>query len=426
MRVSLAIALGLALWSEQTVALPVCTTDSRQELDGSLTLIRSAPCADFRRVTFSAGGKNPSAPFVVGYEIELMVNEPAGPPKAIVLLFTGGNGNAKIEPGAKKSTVLDDASDPADRYPSANFLVRSAQLFAERGYRAVTVDSPEDKALGTKLYPSTAVHDPYRRSARATADLIAILAATRRYKGDDLPVCLVGTSRGAISAAAKAKLGVGISLPNPVSVPGGNPDHVTAADAAAVPTPAHVLVEASEVMPGGCPVALVPSSVALFGGLTGDLLFGGALNRFDHVSGALFNPDVATGGGDACGAQAPHGFLGVENAAVAKVTAWMDATCGAAPLVDRAPRVKNRLLRFDPDPVIPIDLSALVRVRQPGEILHFDLVDPVSLQGGPLLLEGPILTYHTVAAGISDAVAFTVSTDRGWRGAGVLRLRIRA
>ena len=71
---------------------------------------------------------NVPIPVTVNY----MVNDPAGLPKAIVLLFAGGTGEAGIM-GGTNGTVARTGT---------NFLVRSAQLFANASYRAVTVDSP--------------------------------------------------------------------------------------------------------------------------------------------------------------------------------------------------------------------------------------------------------------------------------------------
>ncbi|HEX2930846.1 MAG TPA: hypothetical protein VHV54_14080 [Candidatus Binatia bacterium] len=108
-------------------SFPECTTDSR---DGS-NIIRSAPCGVYGKVnsrqTVGATGT------VLDITVDYMVHLPAGAPKALVLLFSGSSGEAGIQ-GDDTTHVVTQAGN--------NFLVRSAQLFAEAGYMAVTIDRP--------------------------------------------------------------------------------------------------------------------------------------------------------------------------------------------------------------------------------------------------------------------------------------------
>jgi len=82
--------------------------------------------------------------------------------------------------------------------PGANFLVRSRGLFAERGVLTAVIDVPTDlDRLG----------DVQRMSERHADDVRALVAELRR-RHPALPVYLVGTSRGTVSAAyAGARLG---------------------------------------------------------------------------------------------------------------------------------------------------------------------------------------------------------------------------
>lgn len=131
--------------------------------------------------------------------------------KGLVLLFMGGEGDAGIEPAGKGAV-----QSPA----SANFLVRSAQLFAEAGFVAVIIDSPEGP-LGPKLCTSNALADSYRRSPELSHDVVKVVSAVRKGRYAHLPIFVVGTSRGAIAAVQLKDLGLGVALPSPAVSAGG-------------------------------------------------------------------------------------------------------------------------------------------------------------------------------------------------------------
>jgi predicted alpha/beta-hydrolase family hydrolase len=99
---------------------------------------------------------------------------------AIALLYVGGGGriNARSEDGQV-------------RFGARNFLPRSGAEFVRNRILPVVMDAPSDQGELT---------DGYRMEREQTADARAVIAElTRRYPG--LPVYLVGTSRGTISAA---------------------------------------------------------------------------------------------------------------------------------------------------------------------------------------------------------------------------------
>src|SRR5690349_22246620 len=120
---------------------PACITDSTQTTDihGNqvITLITSAPCGFFHRVnTRFARIGSVETQITVGY----MTNEPS-PYKAIAVLFAGSDGTTGITPDPCFNT-----STPCNPAPVAtagnNFLVRTAQLFAEQGFKAITIGRP--------------------------------------------------------------------------------------------------------------------------------------------------------------------------------------------------------------------------------------------------------------------------------------------
>jgi predicted alpha/beta-hydrolase family hydrolase len=101
-------------------------------------------------------------------------------PAAIALLYVGGGGriNARSEDGKIK-------------FGARNFLPRSGAEFARNRILPVVMDAPTDQRELT---------DGYRMEREQTADARAVIGELkRRFPG--LPLYLVGTSRGTISAA---------------------------------------------------------------------------------------------------------------------------------------------------------------------------------------------------------------------------------
>ncbi len=129
-----------------------------------------------------------------GTSFQMLLVEPETPPQAAVLLFNGG-------PGAIRLWLPSDT--PLEkRYARGNFLVRSRALFAARGLRTAAIDVPSDNR-------TAGMSAMFRRSPEHARDVAAAVAALRGP--EKLPVWLVGTSMGTVSAAAAAvRLGEGI------------------------------------------------------------------------------------------------------------------------------------------------------------------------------------------------------------------------
>ncbi|MGE5770232.1 MAG: alpha/beta hydrolase, partial [Betaproteobacteria bacterium] len=83
-----------------------------------------------------------------------------------------------------------------------NYLVRSRRLIAGHGIVAAVMDAPSDQPQG--------MEDDFRLGAAHAEDVGRVVAdLRRRYPG--LPLFLVGTSRGTVSAASAGKrLGSGV------------------------------------------------------------------------------------------------------------------------------------------------------------------------------------------------------------------------
>ena len=127
----------------------------------------------------------------------------ADKPSAIVLLFPGGDGQVNLAREQRRASL--------DR---GNFLVRSRRLFAQAGVVAAVVDVPSDQASG--------MDDEFRLGADHAVDIGKVVTDLKaRFPG--LPVFLIGTSRGTVSAAnAGAQLGKtidGVVLTSAVFLP---------------------------------------------------------------------------------------------------------------------------------------------------------------------------------------------------------------
>src|SRR3972149_7948423 len=95
-------------------------------------------------------------------------------PAAAAILLPGGPGLIRLRNEGGRI-----------RFGEGNFLVRSRQLFVERGFVTAVMDSPSDQPQG--------MDDGFRLGDRHTADIRSVAEdLTRRFPGT--PVFLVGTS----------------------------------------------------------------------------------------------------------------------------------------------------------------------------------------------------------------------------------------
>lgn len=105
-------------------------------------------------------------------------------PRAVALLFPGSGGLIRLR--QEKGQI---------RFGQNNFLVRARGEFVKRGIIAAIVDAPSDRQSGWGM------SDEFRLGEEHFTDISAVLADLgKRFVG--MPIFLVGTSRGTISAAA--------------------------------------------------------------------------------------------------------------------------------------------------------------------------------------------------------------------------------
>jgi pimeloyl-ACP methyl ester carboxylesterase len=220
-----------------------------------------------------------------------LVKPPNESPVASVILFAGGEGNL-------------DLAAQSDGWIGESFVLRSRFQFAAEGFLVAVVDTPSDRRHG---YSSFRVTDQH------AADIAAIIAYLREQA--PVPVWLVGTSRGSISAANVALLRT------------GGPDGLVLSSAT---TRGSKLRPVSIMdLPLGdirLPTLLVhhrddACPNAPYGDLTE------LERRLKNVSvlDAITLAGGASVGSEPCSGFSHHGYFGVEREVVTSIAAWIKA-----------------------------------------------------------------------------------------------------
>src|SRR5262245_39303907 len=115
-------------------------------------------------------------------------------PKAVAVLFPGSGGLIRLR-----------QENGQIKFGQNNFLVRSRGEFVKRGAIATILDAPSDYQTGWGM------GDEFRLGEDHFTDVSAVLADLGK-RLPNLPIFLIGTSRGTISAAAVgARFGSGLS-----------------------------------------------------------------------------------------------------------------------------------------------------------------------------------------------------------------------
>ncbi len=210
-------------------------------------------------------------------------------PVASVILFAGGGGTLNIENG-----VIGKDS---------NFVVRSRFRFAREGFNVAVVDAPSDQR-NLRGYRDTLFH---------ALDIKGVIAYLR--KASNVPVWLIGTSRGTISAAnaaSRLKEGGadGLVLTATVFEQSGGGGTITDVDLGSITVPtlfAHHKKDRCFVTPYA---AVAPHMKSLRNApKVEQITFEGGLPAQDSH----------------CGNQGPHGFLGIEDEVVRAIGNWIKA-----------------------------------------------------------------------------------------------------
>jgi pimeloyl-ACP methyl ester carboxylesterase len=229
-----------------------------------------------------------SLPTRSGVTQSFYLTKPDTPPVASLILFTGSGGK------------LQDYG-PADP-TKGNFLVRSRNLFVAHGFTVAVIDAPSDQPGGMDEFR---VGDDHRR------DIATVIAYLRQAA--PVPVWLVGTSRGTLSAANGATLETGgpdgVVLTSSVTRNSKRQrGTVFDADLDEIKIPTLLVHNRDDACPV-CPFSDVP-----------DLL--------KELKNAPRKELIAVAGGgptrsEACKSLSRHGYIGIEDKVVALIADWI-------------------------------------------------------------------------------------------------------
>lgn len=230
----------------------------------------------------------PSRPGVTQRMVVLAPDQP----NAAVVLFAGGNGGLQI-----------DSSGDIKKL-GGNFLVRTRSLFASKGLMVAVVDAPSDR------------QDPpflagFRQTTEHVADIKAVIAWLKHKS--NIPVWLVGTSRGTQSVAY---------ISTQLAPADGGPDGIVLTSTILSDKKGRPVTE----MPLGR--INVPTLVVHHRNDGCNLCRPEELPRLTEKLTAVPRKELLMfeGGedkGDPCEAAGHHGFAGIEQDVVAKITEWI-------------------------------------------------------------------------------------------------------
>ena len=208
-------------------------------------------------------------------------------PRATLVMVPGGDGEIGI-------------GEDGGIAHGGNFLLRTREAWADRGFKVVIPDAPRGRTPG----------EPRSKGAWLAA-LEAVVG--RERTAGDAPVWLVSTSRGAIVAAALATApggaGVaGVVLASTVTRGGDDPETVFDVDLSLVSVPVLAVTDGDDTCPTSPPEDMARLLAALTGAPLRDTM------RFGGGRAAVGRP---------CGGMSPHGYLGIESRVVAAIGDWI-------------------------------------------------------------------------------------------------------
>ena len=227
-----------------------------------------------------------------GVTESFLLLRPAKTPVATVILFAGGDGNLALTPAGLGQL-------------QGNFLVRTRQRWVREGFLVAILDTPSDHPRGLWNFRTTKEH---------AADVKEAVAAVRDLAR--VPVWLVGTSMGTLSAAnAAARIG------------DGGPDGVVLTSSVTGTSK----VSYETLLHSGLDDIRVPTLVVHHKDDTCQASpYSGAEAIMKALKKATAKELMTFEGGSPaisapCEAKAPHGYLGLEPRVVSAIAAWIRA-----------------------------------------------------------------------------------------------------
>jgi len=210
-------------------------------------------------------------------------------PQAVAVLLPGGGGNIRLR-----------TEDGQIKFGPNNFVVRTRAEYVNRGVIASIVDAPSDQQSG--------MSDEFRLGEQHYTDISAMVEdLKKRFPG--VPVFLVGTSRGTVSAASLGKrMGKavdGVVLTSTVFLPSSgrrSQPGLSGFDFSSIAAPLLFVHHVDD----GCNVTPYYAAKRL-------------ASRYPVVSVSGGQPPQS----EPCEALSAHGYLGKENETVEAIVNWM-------------------------------------------------------------------------------------------------------
>jgi len=227
-----------------------------------------------------------------GVTESFLLLRPEGAPVAGVIIFAGGDGNLALTPAGPRQL-------------QGNFLVRTRQRWVREGFLVAILDTPSDHKQGMWNFRTTKEH---------AADVKQAIAAMREIA--KVPVWLVGTSMGVLSAANAA-----------ARITGGGPDGIVLTSSVTETSK----VSYETVRHGGLEDIRVPTLLVHH---KNDACQASSYSGAESIMKALKRAPVkelmAFEGGSPpistpCEAKSAHGYLELEAQVVSAIGAWIRA-----------------------------------------------------------------------------------------------------
>jgi len=229
-------------------------------------------------------------PLAGGGSERVLVVGPAAA-RALLVMLAGGDGTVAI------------SDQGAVTHLQNNFLLRTRPLWLAQGFAVAVLGPPSGASLSGQR------HTP------AYADAIGRAVDFARAR-INAPVWLVGTSMGSIAAANGAAhlpgRVAGVVLTSSVATRNPAGETVFDSDLGAIAVPALVVANQSDACASASP-GMAPQILA-------------ALVRAPRKELILLDSSAIQG--PACEALSPHGYLGIESPAIARISDWIRAAAG--------------------------------------------------------------------------------------------------
>ncbi|WP_300300631.1 hypothetical protein [Ferrovibrio sp.] len=230
-------------------------------------------------------------------EMRVHISQSALPVLGSVIVLAGGSGRLDIDDNGRIRDL------------TRNQLIRTRGSYAMAGYVVAAPDVAEDFKR-----PNGGVRDGYRWSAEHAADIGVLVEILRKQTPK---VYLIGTSRGALSAANAAARLQGAQKPDAIVITSGM---LMQTDARQPSVQRMVKSEAITM-----PVLLVAheSDACIYTPASATPQFKALLTAAPRVDIKMLKGGQADKKGEECEADGYHGFAGLDDAVVGIITEWL-------------------------------------------------------------------------------------------------------